>query len=241
MNLRQNKWIRRTAVLLISTTGVIAATTETPPAKSSNPVLNSPLAMKAQNDFDSGNFSAALPVFEEIAQKNSDNPDVLGPVQEKIRVCQANLAQPATQPSAGGSTPTTRVPHPTPKDGETLDLAIKDLGNFDYDADHGGNIPADVKALSGHDIKLHGFMIPMDQAANITQFALVPSLFACCFGQPPQLQHTIVVTVPKGKAINYFPDEISVDGTLTVDEKKDDGFIVSIFQVEAKSVKPLAK
>ena len=103
------------------------------------------------------------------------------------------------------------------------------------------NIPDDVKALSGAKLRLHGFMIPMDQADSITQFALVPSLFACCFGQPPQLQHTIVVNCPKGKAVSYYPDEICVDGTLKVDEKKEDGYIVSIFEVECSSVKPIAK
>ena len=81
-------------------------------------------------------------------------------------------------------------------------------------------------------------MIPMDQAENITQFALVPSLFACCFGQPPQIQHTIVVNCPKGKAVNYFPDEILVEGTLVVEEKKDEGYIVSIFELNVNSVKP---
>ena len=84
-------------------------------------------------------------------------------------------------------------------------MAIKDLGNFDYDEDKGGNIPADVKALSGATIRLHGFMIPMDQAENITQFALVPSLFACCFGQPPQIQHTIVGQLPQGQGRRLFP------------------------------------
>ena len=81
-------------------------------------------------------------------------------------------------------------------------------------------------------------MIPMDQAESITEFALVPSLFSCCYGQPPQIQHTIVVHVPKGKAVSYYPDQISVEGTLTVDEKKEDGFIVSIFEVNTTSVKP---
>jgi hypothetical protein len=84
-------------------------------------------------------------------------------------------------------------------------------------------------------------MIPMDQADSITQFALVPSLFACCFGQPPQIQHTIIVKCPKGKAVSYFPDEISVQGKLSVDEKKEDGFIVSIFEIQCSSVKPAAK
>jgi hypothetical protein len=66
-------------------------------------------------------------------------------------------------------------------------------------------------------------------------------LFACCFGQPPQIQHTVVVNCPKGKAVSYYPDEIVVEGTLKVEEKKDDGFIVSIFEVEVNSVKPAAK
>jgi hypothetical protein len=84
-------------------------------------------------------------------------------------------------------------------------------------------------------------MIPLDQAENIGEFALVPSLFACCFGQPPQIQHTLVVHCPKGKAVSYFGDELVVEGTLHVQEIKDGGFIVSIFQIDASSVRAAAR
>ena len=135
-----------------------------------------------------------------------------------------------------------RRPHPTPKAGEIMEMSIKELGNFEFDAETGSTpIPPDVQSLNGSTIRLRGFMIPMDQAESISQFALVPSLFACCYGQPPQIQHTIVVNCPKGKAVSYYPDEIVVQGKLTVQEKKDDGFIVSLFEVEANSVKPAAK
>jgi hypothetical protein len=135
-----------------------------------------------------------------------------------------------------------RRPHPTPKPGEIMEMSIKELGNFEFDAETGSTpIPPDVQSLNGSTIRLRGFMIPMDQAESISQFALVPSLFACCYGQPPQIQHTIVVNCPKGKAVSYYPDEIVVQGKLTVQEKKDDGFIVSLFEVEANSVKPAAK
>jgi hypothetical protein len=96
-------------------------------------------------------------------------------------------------------------------------------------------------SLKGSKVRLIGFMIPMDQAENITRFALVPSLFACCFGQPPTVQHTIVVDCPKGKAVSYYPDEILVEGTLNVEEKREDDFIVSIFEVEVSSVKPAGR
>jgi hypothetical protein len=173
----------------------------------------------------------------------------LGPIQEKIRVCKRNLLKDPpkdlqnfqNQKPADNVTPEKRKPHVKPRDGAALELAIKDLGNFEYDAEKGGNIPEDVKSLNGAKIRTHGFMIPLDQADNITEFALVPSLFACCFGQPPQVQHTMVVHTPKGKAVGYFPDEIIVEGTLVVNEKKEDGLVISVFEVNCISVKPMAK
>jgi hypothetical protein len=49
------------------------------------------------------------------------------------------------------------------------------------------------------------------------------------------------VNCPKGKAVSYYQDEIIVEGNLKVEEKKDDGFIVSIFELECTSVKPAPK
>ena len=69
----------------------------------------------------------------------------------------------------------------------------------------------------------------------------MPSLFACCFGQPPQVQHTVVCKAPAGKAVSYYPDELIVEGKLKVEEKKDDGFIVSVFEIDVTSVKPAVK
>jgi hypothetical protein len=55
------------------------------------------------------------------------------------------------------------------------------------------------------------------------------------------VQHTLVVTCPAGKAVSYFPDELTVEGTLHVTEQKDGGVIISIFQMDAMSVTPAAK
>ena len=157
-------------------------------------------------------------------------------------------AQPATKPTTA---PTTgpgvktaaeeRTVHKKPKDGEVYALGIQELGNFDYDQEKGGNIPKDVLALTGTTVRLHGFMIPLDQADKIKQFVLVPDLFACCFGQPPQVQHGVIVNCPEGKAVSYYPEQIVVEGKLKVEEKKDDGFIISIFEIACNSVKPAPK
>jgi hypothetical protein len=209
----------------------------------------SSIEVRAMEEFNRGQYALALPMLKQAVTIDAALPDRVNTLQENIRVCERNLSAPppsvaqqiALTPAAPASLSADRVPHPVPVPGKVQEMAIKDLGNFDYDADKGGNIPPDVTAMTGSLIRLNGYMIPMDQAESITQFALVPSLFSCCFGQPPQIQHTIVVHVPKGKAVSYYPDEISVEGTLRVDEKKEDGFIVSIFEVDTTSVKPAAK
>ena len=213
-----------------------------------------PLPFRANQAFNQGRYAVALPLLQQLAGTLIDQPDQLGPVEERIRVCKKamdsaramqaamNAADPASAivqpppPSAEA-----RKAHVRPRDGEVLDLPIKELGNFEYDVEHGGGLPADVVKLDGCKFRTHGFMIPLDQAENITEFALVPSLFACCFGQPPQVQHTLVVHLPQGKAVSYFPDELQVEGTLRVREKKDEGFIVSVFEIDATSVKPAPK
>lgn len=242
------------AALLISVNFAFGQTTKPVATGGSG---DAALELRATQAFNKGDFMLALPMLQKLETELKSEPsqaDKLGMVQEQIRVCQKNQptqvasavtsvgsSAPVPAAPAAASATATRVPHPVPKPGQVIDLAIKDLGNFDYDAENGSTIPDDVKALNGATIRLHGYMIPMDQAENISKFALVPSLFNCCYGQPPQIQHTIVVTCPKGKAVNYYPDEIIVEGKLTVQVVKDDGFIVGIFAVETSSVKPAPK
>ena len=224
------------------------------------------LEVRAGEEFAAGNWTTALPMLKKVATLVKDDPSRLANIEEQIRVCEKNIAKqaaanlkarkpgdasptPPAPASAATSAPAApavatgsdRKPHAAPKPGETVEMSIKELGNFDYDQEKGGNIPPDVKALAGSTVRLRGYMIPMDQAENITQFALVPDLFACCFGQPPQVQHTVVSHWPAGKAVSYFADEILVEGKLKVQEKKDDGFIVSVFEVDINSVKPAPK
>ena len=208
------------------------------------------LELRANEAFNRGQYSLAKELFIKVSDRVKDDKKRYDAIQEQIRVCdknikdlaaampvpQGDLNQPAIETSAAK-----RKKHVAPKQGEVYSIAIKELGNFDYDPDKGGNIPEDVKQLSGSKIRVQGFMIPLDQADNISHFSLVPSLFACCFGQPPQIQHQIVVHTPKGKAVSYFPDEIVCEGTLKVEEKKDDGYIVSVFEMDVQSVKPAAK
>ena len=242
------------ALLAVALSGAtVIAQNQPKPAKAAETNVAA-LEVRADQHFLGGEWADALPMYKKMAEMLKNDPAKLGPVEERIRVCEKNIAKlaklnpskagspalPTANPVSGATPPPTgeqRKPHAAPKDGQVIDLLIKDLGNFDYDQEKGGNIPEDVKRLAGRPVRLRGFMIPMDQADNITKFALVPDLFACCFGQPPQIQHMVVANCPEGKAVGYSPDEILVEGKLNVEEKKDDGYIISIFEVTVSSVK----
>ncbi len=234
------------SMLVASATAALAETPATKPAAPKPGLTLSADEMEAAANmaFNRGDYAIALPMLRKVAERYKDNPDKLGPVQEQIRVAAKQAAIDNLQKGAvsvDAPAPEARKPHPAPKDGQVQDMTIKELGNFEYDADKGGNIPDDIKKLAGSTVRLHGYMIPIDQAERISKFALVPSLFQCCFGQPPQMQHVIIITCPAGKAVSYFADELVVEGKLSVDEKKEDDIITSIFQVETSSVKPAAK
>lgn len=215
--------------LTMTSSGLFAGT---PSAK-----LDGSLESRADRAFVNGDYAAALPLLRAVADRTQDDPAKLDRVLERIRVCEKSLAANTKQiPIAPGE----RKPHTPPPDGQVAEMSIKELGNFTYDPEKGG-IPDDVKRLSGSKIRLTGFMIPLEQADKITRFALVPSLFSCCFGQPPQVQHVVNVTCPENKPVSYSPDQVVVEGTLGTEEKKEDGYVVSIFQLAATSVAPAAK
>ncbi len=199
------------------------------------------LELRANSAISRGEFKTALPMLEKLQAEAKGDSLKVGRLEEQIRMVKRMLATGATSQPSVATAAEERKAHAAAAPGEVREVKIKELGNFDYDADKGGNIPPDVKGLTGLKVRVQGFMIPMDQASNVTSFAVVPDLFACCFGQPPQVQHMIVATCPPGKAVSYYPDELVVEGTLRVDEKKEDGFIVSLFEMDVLSVKPTAK
>lgn len=235
------------AILLAGMATCVRARAAAPAtSQPSNATLANELELQANEDMGRKDWAAAAVLLQKVENLLADQPDQLGPIMEQLRVCrhqilnaksnasQANSQQQSVAVAVDGGP---RHVHDAPVAGQTIEFPIKELGNFDYDSTTGGNIPDDVKRMDGCHFRTHGFMIPLDQAESISEFALVPSLFACCFGQPPQIQHTIIVTCPKDKAVNYFPDELVVEGTLHVKEVRDSGFIVSIFQLDASSVR----
>ena len=191
-------------------------------------------------------YAASAEVRDDKARRNEILMDIVD-AEGKVKpaVAATGPVDPLTGSAASGGDPAdvdpstgkARVAHALPKAGEVLTMTIREMGNFEFDPTSTKDIPADVKALDGATVQLRGFMIPLNQAEDITDFALVPTLANCCFGQPPGVQHTITCKTEKGRAVQYTVDEISVTGKLAVKMKRDQDYTYSIFEMTVGSVK----
>jgi hypothetical protein len=97
-------------------------------------------------------------------------------------------------------------------------------------------LPSEVRALSGQDVRLTGFMLPVKlQNGLVTEFLLVKDQASCCFGSSPDANHWVMVKIPQGvKNIGDMP--VHVYGRLAVGPVFDTAnFLIAIYSLEAKA------
>ena len=123
------------------------------------------------------------------------------------------------------------------------DVDIAAVSSFPFDEYKGTlqDIPDSVRKLDGKRVRVDGWMIPLDQAEPVSQFAIVPWQLGEWWQSPrPSLCQVVVAKTPRGQPIAYFPDEEHIYGTLHVSIESDDGFIVSVFQMDVDRVEPIS-
>jgi uncharacterized membrane protein len=201
------------------------------------------LLEQADEAFDIGELYQALPLYKEAAVRlqgqinaaavGSPEREALAARLDNVRELVRESEEGIREMGGGPEVPdlANRTPHAPPEPGETRDLTIQELGNFPYD-DEAGGVPPDVAALDGVAIRMSGYMVPGYQTDSIKQFTLVTSVYECCFGQPPGVEHAINVVLPEGRAVTFTYGEVQVTGTLRVEEEWRDGFVVNLFTIQ---------
>jgi hypothetical protein len=119
-------------------------------------------------------------------------------------------------------------------------LDMKTAGEFAFDGEKGvlSDIPERLRRMDGQRVMVEGYIIPLDQAQRITEFALVPNLSLSDWSPPlPSLQQTLVCRTSQGKWIDYAPERVRVEGVFHVSVTKDeDGMILYLFSITSASV-----
>jgi hypothetical protein len=138
-------------------------------------------------------------------------------------------------------------------DGEFLKVTFGALGHFEYNVPYpedirkadnpmdvvGDQIPSEIKALDKQKVIAVGYMMPIDvdRKGRIKSFALVEDQASCCYGIPPAMNEWIMVEMKEGEFAGYYNDiPTAVFGTIEVGEEIEDGYIMSLFRMEASEV-----
>lgn len=90
------------------------------------------------------------------------------------------------------------------------------LGQMDYVT---GKATAELEALNGREVRIPGFMVPLeDSQKSVTEFLLVPSPQACIHVPAPPPNQMVYVKMPAGTEVAFGP--IWVYGVLNLVTKK---------------------
>ncbi len=119
---------------------------------------------------------------------------------------------------------------------KVVKLTFELLKSWTYIEKQRTPIPDSIRKLDGQTVEMTGYMMPLSEVKNITQFVLVPFLWGCCYGQPPAVNHIMVVNMPEGQTSNVYNDQVRVRGTFHVGETRQNGHLVSLYTITAQSV-----
>jgi len=92
-------------------------------------------------------------------------------------------------------------------------ITFNDLREYRYSKRDRYPLPEKLKALKGQEVNIAGYMIPMSEALDVTEFMLVQiPFFGCCYSVPPEPNETVMVKMAKGKKTEYVYTPIRVTG-----------------------------
>lgn len=75
-----------------------------------------------------------------------------------------------------------------------------------------------VEALEGQQVRLRGFVLPLDrQGRKTTRFFLVPYFGSCIHSPPPPANQLVQVLFPEGSSYSRFFATVEVRGELTLE------------------------
>ena len=97
-------------------------------------------------------------------------------------------------------------------------------------------IPDFIRKFDGRPVQMTGYMMPLREIKDIKTFVLVPSLWGCCYGQPPAVNHIVFVKMAGNTTAKFFGDGIRVRGQFHCGEEKQDGYVVSLYRIDANEV-----
>lgn len=99
-------------------------------------------------------------------------------------------------------------------------------------------IPPPILALNGQNLRISGYMMPVEvDGEAVKSFVLVRDQQLCCFGRMPNLNEWVMVAMSSGTTEMNMDEPIEVEGSFEVGEQIEDGAVLSLYRLTAKTVR----
>ncbi len=133
---------------------------------------------------------------------------------------------------------------------ELFALGFDKLSSFDYtlvDAGTGATpeqiaehmkkdpVPAWVRTYDHQRVMLTGYMMPLQvENGRAKKFVMMRDVNTCCYGAVPRMNDYLVVTM-KGEGVEAIQDvPVDLIGVFHVDQRYEDGYVVSLFTLDGE-------
>ena len=103
-------------------------------------------------------------------------------------------------------------------------LRFSSLGAWNYGGTTPSNPPLPLQQMNGKNVKITGFMYPLEEGQLITVFCLLRSTQTCCYGPKPQFNQYVFVEM-KDQVKLERNKSVIVTGKFFIDPKPEDGYI----------------
>jgi hypothetical protein len=123
--------------------------------------------------------------------------------------------------------------------GEFVEVDIKAMSSFEMDQSNATlqDIPEKWRQLDGKKVLLEGEVVPSNYAGNsMGDFQICYSVAKCCVSTAPKVQHFIDVRIAPGRRVEINGNLVRVMGTLRVNLVKENGRILSVWQLDAEKL-----
>ena len=151
------------------------------------------------------------------------------------------------RPPASATAPAAEAPLPAPDAKGRVVVDFDRLSGFDYMPPKAAavaanpslgleGIPETIRQLDGKRVRVRGFMLPLanDEAGKVTQFLILRSPMACCFGVDPRPNEWIVADASRAPREIQMDAPVEFAGTLQVGAKFEQGAFAGIYALEVE-------
>lgn len=88
--------------------------------------------------------------------------------------------------------------------------------------------PRYLKELDGKQVTLRGFMQPLNDTSELSDFLLIEYPVGCWYCEQPEMTAILLIEMPEGKTCNFTRERVCIRGKLSLNDKDPENFLYTI-------------